>query len=179
MRVAAAGYGFGTRDDFPWPNAVRVWVGEEMDAPGGEDRVVLLECNLDDATGETLGYAMERLFATGALDVWYTPILMKKNRPGTAVSVLCSLDRAEELAAVLLRETPTLGMRWQQLARRTADRAEEIVRTEWGDVRVKVKLLGGQVSARSPEYEDCARIARERGIPLEEVVRMVLAHVAR
>lgn len=177
MRATAIGYGFGTREDFPWPNAVRVWVGEEIDAPGGEDRVVLLECNLDDATGETLGYAMERFFAAGALDVWYTPIQMKKNRPGVAVAVLASPDKAECIASALLRETPTLGLRWQELSRRTADRREEIVRTEWGDIRVKVKLLDGQVAAKSPEYEDCARIARERGRPLEEVVRMAIVRL--
>lgn len=177
MRVTAAGYGFGTRDDFPWPNAVRVWVGEEMDTVRGEDQVVLLECNLDDATGETLGHAMDRFFAAGALDVWYTPIQMKKNRPGITVSILSRPDQAEDLASALLRETPTLGLRWQELSRRTADRREEIVRTEWGDIRVKIKLLGGQVAAKSPEYEDCARIARERGITLEEVVRMAIVRL--
>lgn len=167
MRVRAVGYGFGEKE-FSWPNAVRAWLGEREEMPGREE-VVLLECNLDDATGELLGYVMERLFAAGALDVWFVPVQMKKNRPGTVLSALARPERADALASLILHETPTLGVRVRPVERLIADRAERVVETPWGPVRVKEKWLEGKRVSVSPEYEDCARIARERGIPLEEV----------
>ncbi len=173
MRIGRVGYGFGKYEGFPWPNAVRAWLGEARD--NAHERVVLLECNLDNVTGEALGYAMERLFADGALDVWFTPIQMKKNRPGVVLSVIAAPENAEALAQVVLRETPTLGLRWQEVERRTAERRMEMARTPWGDVRVKVKMLDGEIVLRRPEYEDCARIAREHHVPLEEVWRVALA----
>ncbi len=167
LRVRAVGYGFGEKE-FPWPNAVRAWLGELEETPGREG-VVLLECNLDDATGELMGYVMERLFAAGALDVWFVPVQMKKNRPGVVLSALARPERADTLASLILRETPTLGVRVRPAERFVAGRAERTVETPWGPVRVKEKWLGGERVAVSPEYEDCARIARERGVPLEEV----------
>lgn len=167
MRVRAVGYGFGEKE-FPWPNAVRAWLGELEERPGREE-VVLLECNLDDATGELLGYVMERLFAAGALDVWFVPVQMKKNRPGVILSTLARPERVDALLGLILRETPTLGVRVQPVERAVAERAERAVETPWGPVRVKEKWLDGERVSVSPEYEDCARIARERGIPLEEV----------
>ncbi len=172
MRVRAVGYGFGEKE-FPWPNAVRAWLGE-MEETAARETVYLLECNLDDATGEVLGYAMERLFAAGALDVWFTPVQMKKNRPGVVLSALARPERADALAAVILRETPTLGVRVRPVARVVADRREREVETPWGRVRVKEKWLDGRKVAASPEYEDCARIAREQGIPLQDVYAAVL-----
>ncbi|MGB9593050.1 MAG: LarC family nickel insertion protein, partial [Anaerolineae bacterium] len=172
LRLSRVGYGFGKYEGFPWPNAVRAWLGETR--VGDHERVVLLECNLDNVTGEALGYAMERLFAAGALDVWFTPIQMKKNRPGVILSAIAAPGEADQLAEVVLRETPTLGLRWLEAERRTAERHTETVRTPWGEVRVKVKVLDGEVILRRPEYEDCARIAREHGIPLEDVVRAAL-----
>ncbi len=173
LRLIRVGYGFGKNEGFPWPNAVRAWLGEAR--VDNHEQVVLLECNLDNATGEVLGHAMERLFAAGALDVWFTPIQMKKNRPGVVLSVIAAPNEADRLAEVVLRETPTLGLRWLDLERRTAERRTETVQTPWGEVRVKVKILDGGIVQRRPEYEDCARIARERGIPLEDVVQAVLA----
>ncbi|MBC7226821.1 MAG: nickel pincer cofactor biosynthesis protein LarC [Thermoflexales bacterium] len=167
MRVRAVGYGFGEKE-FPWPNAVRAWLGDAEETLV-QETVCLLECNLDDATGEMLGYAMERLFAAGALDVWFTPVQMKKNRPGVVLSALARPEQADALAAVILRETPTLGVRRRPVERVVAERREVSVETEWGPVRVKEKWLGGRKVAASPEYEDCARIARERGIPLQDV----------
>ncbi|HUV88326.1 MAG TPA: nickel pincer cofactor biosynthesis protein LarC [Anaerolineae bacterium] len=190
MRVRAIGYGFGQKE-FPWVNAVRVWLGEEaplpQSLPGGEgggdapqalhggeggrerDQVTLLECNLDDTTGETLGYAMERLFAAGALDVWFTPIQMKKDRPGVMLSVLVPPGRTATVAQVVLRETPTLGLRVLPIERMVAERHMREVETPWGKVQVKEKWLNGERAAVSPEYEDCARIAREHAIPLYQV----------
>lgn len=170
------GYGFGTRE-LPWPNAVRVWLGRAPDAPGEVegDTVILLECNLDDATGEALGYVMERLLAAGALDVWFTPIQMKKNRPAAKLSVLITPARAPEFGRLLLRETTTLGIRQVAMDRVKAHREHVVVETPWGNARVKVKRLGDEVVAASPEYEDCARLARQAGVPLAQIQAAALS----
>ncbi|MBN1956462.1 MAG: nickel pincer cofactor biosynthesis protein LarC [Anaerolineae bacterium] len=172
LRVRAVGYGFGQKE-FPWANAVRAWIGEAAPAGPERDQVVLLACNLDDATGEELGYAMERLLAAGALDVWCTSVQMKKGRPGILLAVLSPPEQAEALAGVMLRETPTLGVRFSTLERVKADRRGREVETPWGLVRVKEKWLNGECFALSPEYDDCARIAREQGLPLRTVVEAV------
>jgi hypothetical protein len=177
ISIEVVGYGFGTKR-LDWPNALRVWQGEALppsqappeSASGERDLVVELTCNLDDATGESLGYVMERLLATGALDVWFTPIQMKKNRPAIQVSVLARPGDADGLTALLLRETPTLGLRRQVATRAKAMREMRTVETPWGQVPVKVKMLAGRVVAASPEYDDCARLAAGAGIPLAEVM---------
>jgi uncharacterized protein (TIGR00299 family) protein len=171
MAVQAVGYGFGTKE-FDWPNALRVWLGESLSQPATElsDQVVELSCNLDDATGETLGYVLERLLAAGALDVWFTSIQMKKNRPATQVSVLTQPEDADRLSDILLEETPTLGVRQQLLSRHKANREIREVDTPWGIVRVKIKILQGNAVAASPEYDDCARLAAETGVPLAKVM---------
>ena len=189
MSLAAIGVGLGSKDPEQFPNVVRVWLGEmaESPAPLSPDSapgelveplakpqagIVLLETNLDDVTGEVLGYAQERLFAMGALDVWHTPIQMKKNRPGVILSAL--LPQTLESAAVelILRETPTLGVRSRPVQRYVAEREVVAMETGLGTVRVKVKSLAGEVVAAAPEYEDCRRIALETGQPLQEVYRM-------
>ncbi len=134
-------------------------------------RVTLLECNLDDMTGEALGYALERLLEAGALEAWFTPIYMKKNRPAVLLSALCRPEDAEGLTALLLRETSTLGVRRREVERTIADRQMVLVQTQWGPVWCKVKLLGGAVISIKPEHDDCARLARAEGIPLETVVQ--------
>jgi uncharacterized protein (TIGR00299 family) protein len=174
MRVRAIGYGFGQKE-FPWANAVRAWLGEVEDPTGqgglteGKDQVVLLECNLDDISGEVLGYAMEQLFAAGALDAWFTPIHMKKNRPATVLSILARPEQSDPIAQVALRETSTLGLRVSTVDRIVAERHTREVETPWGRVRIKEKWLAGERAAISPEYEDCARIARAQSIPLHQV----------
>ena len=132
--------------------------------------MLLLECNLDDMTGEALGFAIERILSAGALDAWFTPIYMKKNRPGVLLSVLCQPDDGEGLRALVLRETTTLGVRWSSSRRQIAERQTDQVRTRWGVVRRKLKILAGRVVSIKPEYEDCARLAREHQVPLESVV---------
>ena len=238
MRVRRVGYGYGTKE-LPWPNAVRVWLGEAyvlamsrphldsspdgMPAPGAptdagphahahphpdehahphphgqahppeqriaaarsaepdladadsapgvlQDEVVVLETNLDDASPELLGYTMERLFEAGALDVYFTPIQMKKNRPGTLLGVISPPERAGQLAALVLAETTTLGVRMHRATRLIAERRRVTVETPYGPVRVKQKLLGDRAIG-APEYEDCARLAREHGVPLADVYR--------
>jgi uncharacterized protein (TIGR00299 family) protein len=177
MRVHRVGYGFGTKE-FPWPNAVRLWLGESLDpaasAPKADllrDEVVVIETNLDDTSPEVLGYSMERLLGAGALDVYFTPIQMKKNRPGTLLGVIAPPDRVEALSELILSETTSLGVRTRRTDRLIAERREDQVETPLGPVRVKLKRLGDRWIA-APEYEDCARLARERGVPLAEVYRL-------
>lgn len=171
MRIRAVGYGFGTKE-LPWANALRLWVGEPAEAGSGPEVTSIIEANLDDTTPEVLGYSMERLFAAGALDVYFTPIQMKKNRPATMLSVICPVSQEQALASAVLRETTTLGVRISRTSRITAERHQETVDTPFGSARVKVKTFEGAVSC-SPEYEDCARIARERGLPLTQVMQAV------
>jgi len=167
MAVSAVGYGFGARQ-VPPLNAVRLWLGE-LAEPVLQDEAVLLETNLDNATGEALGYVLGRLLEAGALDAWCTPIYMKKNRPGVLLSALAAPAQAHELALLILRETPTLGVRRQLVQRSIAGRSVATVETPWGAVRVKVKLLGGEEVTAAPEYDDCARLAREAGVPWQGV----------
>lgn len=169
MSVHRVGYGFGDRE-LPWTNAVRVVLGEPLLEIAERDEVVLLECNLDDTTGQVLGYTMERCLVAGALDVWFTPIQMKKNRPGILLSALATPERVGAVAEIILQETTTLGLRQTRLQRHVAWRtSDQTVETPWGPVRIKVKYLAGQPVSASPEYEDCARLARESGEPLMRV----------
>jgi len=133
------------------------------------DQVLLLECNLDDMTGEELGFAIERVLSAGALDAWFTPIYMKKSRPGVLLSALCRPEDGPRLRDLLLQETTTLGVRWSSLRRQIAGRQIDQVHTRWGLVRRKLKLLDGRVVSVKPEYEDCARLAREHGVPLQSI----------
>ncbi|MCU0494380.1 MAG: LarC family nickel insertion protein [Chloroflexaceae bacterium] len=137
--------------------------------------MVELRCNLDDVTGETIAYAIERLLAAGALDAWAAPLTMKKGRPALQLACLARPADVEALARLILRETPTLGVRWQTMERLAADRATVEVATPWGQVRLKQKLLDGAVVASSPEYDDCAALARAHGVPLAEVYAAALA----
>jgi uncharacterized protein (TIGR00299 family) protein len=169
LAVQRVGYGFGRRQ-LPWANCLRVCLGEPVEAAGvGQDEVMVLETNLDNLSGEILGHLMDRLFAAGALDVTYTPMQMKKNRPATQVSVIAPFDLADRLALLLLRETTTLGVRMSRWQRVKAEREQETVETPLGAVRVKVKQIDGEVVGVSPEYEDCARLAQAQGLPLQEV----------
>ena len=172
MSMQAQGYGLGTRDPDEYPNVLGLWVGEvaEGQRQGG---LSLLETNLDDSTGEVLGYVQERLFELGARDVWFTPIQMKKNRPAT---MLCALvdERTERLAAdLIMRETTTLGVRVRPIERYETEREVRDVETQLGTAAVKLKIISGRTVTVSPEYEDCRRIASETGIPLNEVFRTV------
>ena len=172
MTMQAQGYGLGTRDPDEYPNVLGLWIGDiAEDEKRGN--LSLLETNLDDSTGEVLGYVQERLFEIGARDVWFTPIQMKKNRPAT---MLCAIvdERTERQAAdVIMRETTTLGVRVRPVERYEAMREIRTVETRLGPAAVKLKVLDGVVLGVSPEYEDCRRIAAETGLPLNEVFRTV------
>jgi uncharacterized protein (DUF111 family) len=130
--------------------------------------VVEVQTNLDDATPEELGFAMERLLEAGALDVAFSPLQMKKNRPGVLVRVLARPEDGERLARLVLEHTSALGVRLQTIERLIARRSERTVLTPWGEVRVKVNHLGER-ELIAPEYEDCARLARAASVPLREV----------
>jgi uncharacterized protein (TIGR00299 family) protein len=185
LTIERVGYGFG-RKQLPWANCLRLCLGEPVELAGAardgaahdgmaRDEVVVIATNLDNMSGEMLGGLMERLFAAGAVDVTYTPMQMKKNRPATQVSVIAPLDLAEQLALLLLRETTTLGVRMSRWQRLKAEWRQEEVETPLGRVRVKLKQLGGQVHSVSPEYEECARLAQALGLPLQEVYARLAA----
>lgn len=169
LRPAAVGYGFGKRL-MPWPNALRaVLLDTAALAPGGSDTVVELECNVDDMPGEQLAFALERALQAGALDAWWTPIGMKKGRPAVTLTVLAEPGSAERMARVLLTETSTLGVRYSERQRWKSDRDVRTVQTEFGPVRVKLKILDGRGVAAAPEYDDCARLAQQHAVPLDRV----------
>lgn len=165
IRVLSQGFGAGEKDFPGQANVLRVLIGERTDAPESTS-VTVLEANIDDSTPQVLGYAMERLFDAGALDVTLTPIFMKKNRPATLVAVIAPPELTERLAAVLFAETTTLGLRVIQAERRVLTRNIATVDTRYGAVRVKY-TDGGSFAA---EYEDCRRAASEHGVPLRNVI---------
>lgn len=128
-----------------------------------------LRCNLDDATGELVAYTIEQLLTAGALDAWATPLVMKKGRPAVQLSCLALPADTKRLAALILRETPTLGVRWSPARRSITERQVITVETPWGAVRLKQKLLGGKVVSNAPEYDDCAALAQRHAVPLTQV----------
>ena len=176
MTITRIGVGLGGKDPEGFPNVVRIWLGQMVQQPAArrQSQVVLLETNLDDATGEVLGYAQEMLFNLGALDVWHTPIQMKKNRPGVLLAALVPQDLESAAVELILRETPTLGVRTRPVERYVAGREAAEIDTDLGAVRVKVKSLSGRPISVSPEFEDCRRIARETGLPFQEVFQRAM-----
>ena len=175
LRLERVGYGFGQKT-LPWANVLRLWIGEidEADDSDSEDTIEVIEANLDDELPEILGATIETLLTAGALDVFFTPIQMKKNRPAVKLTVLAHPERAAQLAAVVMRETSTLGVRTYRSKRLKCRRWQQHVVTPWGNVLVKVKEFAGERRA-SPEYEDCLRVARTTGVPLTDVYRLVNA----
>jgi uncharacterized protein (TIGR00299 family) protein len=180
--ATAVGYGFGRRE-LPWPNALRVWLGDLADTDDGDGGVLLLETNLDDLNPQFYELLVERLFAEGALDVWLTPIQMKKGRPGTMVSILCPASRRQAVERTMIENSSTLGVRAIPVERTKAARRIETVTTRWGDVRLKLRGWRGRVIDVAPEYDDCLAIARRHDVPIREVWheahRLGEAHVGR
>ncbi|MCE5236331.1 MAG: nickel pincer cofactor biosynthesis protein LarC [Eubacteriales bacterium] len=168
MRVEKVGYGMGKKD-FEAANCVRAMLGETEE---NGDTALELCCNLDDMTPEAVGFAMERLLAFGALDVYTVPVGMKKSRPGVMLCCLCHAEKREEMVKLLFRHTTTLGVRVCAYERHTLSRAERVAETGLGPVRVK-EASGYGVRREKPEYEDLAKIAREKGISLAEAAEMV------
>ncbi|MCE2448767.1 MAG: nickel pincer cofactor biosynthesis protein LarC [Candidatus Latescibacteria bacterium] len=161
----AVGYGAGRRDLEDIPNLLRLRLGERVPA---SERVLLIEANIDDMNPEVYGYLFDRLLAQGACDVYATPVLMKKGRPGNVLSVLAPVGRLDELAAIVLQETTTIGLRYYGVERRVLKRQVRAVATPYGEVNVKFSYLDGRRRA-APEYEDCARLAQQHQVPLLSV----------
>lgn len=175
--VEHIGYGAGEKE-FDHPNVLRALLitppernnkTNNTTAQRERESVIVLEAQLDDMTGEGLGYAMERLFSAGAFDVFYTPVYMKKNRPGTLITILTSLELADQCESVLLTETSTLGVRRSVWTRNILERRFVVADTPYGQIQVKQAFMGGDKLHQAPEYEDVARAAREHQVPFQEV----------
>ena len=174
MKTAAIGYGMGSKD-FERLNCIRAFLGE---TEGKREEIVRLECNLDDMTGEALGFATEVLFANGARDVFTTPIGMKKSRPGVMLSVICLPEDADRLAALMLKHTTTLGVRRQDCSRYLLERTVETVETIYGPLRVKRASGQGIVKAK-PEYDDAAAAAMRHNVSLHQVMTAAMEAAAQ
>ena len=168
MRVERIGYGAGYRNPAGRPNVLRALVGEGAETVDIE-RVVVLECQIDDMNPQLYGALMDRLAAAGALDVFHAPIQMKKNRPGTLVTVVAPPGRREALADVLFRESTTIGLRVTETERERLDREAVAVETPIGAIRIKVARRGGAIRNAAPEFEDCARLAAKQGLSIKDV----------
>lgn len=174
MKPEKSGYGAGSRDFKGVPNVVRLTIGEaaQLDAlPARMEEITILEANVDDMTPQIFGYVMERALALGALDVFGTAVQMKKNRPGMLLTVLCPPEKKLALTRLIFAETTTLGIRVRQESRAVLARRHVHVRTQWGEVRMKLANLNGSVSNYAPEYEDCRRIAEAQQVPLKTVMQ--------
>jgi uncharacterized protein (TIGR00299 family) protein len=189
MKIEKVGYGAGAREFSDHPNVLRISIGEAAAAapvnPSQiarsastaaaddriDDRIMVLEANLDDLSPQVLGYAMERLLAEGALDVFSVPVQMKKSRPGALLTVLAKIEDANRLTKTIFAETTTLGVRRREEQRQTLARRWENVNTTWGPVRIKVASMNGTISNYAPEYEDCRALAEAHHVPLKEVLR--------
>jgi uncharacterized protein (TIGR00299 family) protein len=170
MVIEKVGYGAGAREGKRVPNVLRLILGQPAGAGTAEADVVwLLEANVDDASGETLGAATQALFEAGALDVWLTAATMKKGRPGVVLACLAAEGLVAAVEEAIFRETPTFGVRRSAVERTKLAREHATVQTAFGPVRVKVGRRGGRVVTASPEYEDCRRLAAERGVGFREV----------
>jgi len=172
MTIRTIGVGAGTKDFPEQPNVLRVFVGETADQ-AGSDVVWILETNLDDVSGEIIGFTQERLFHAGALDAYGIPMQMKKGRPGVLLGVIAPVGRLAELESVIFEQTGSLGIRRYQAHRTKLQREAITINTQWGPVRAKRAWRTDGIEIVSPEYEDCARIARENNIALRDVYQMV------
>jgi hypothetical protein len=180
MSVESIGYGAGSRNPSGHPNVLRLSIGEVVEATKPADiesgqEVTVLETTIDDLSPQVMGYVTERLLAEGALDVFLLPAQMKKNRPGSLLTVLCEEDKAAVMRSILFRETSTIGIRSRRERRDCLERTLVPAQTQWGLVRVKESRLNGTVTNFAPEYEDCRRIAESHSVPLKQVQQETIA----
>jgi len=166
------GVGAGDADPENWPNVLRIMIGEASQEMQNET-ITVIETNIDDMNPQVYEYVMEMLFDHGALDVFLTPVIMKKSRPGTLLSVLCSSNRKNELIDIILKETTTIGVRFSEAGRVTMKREMQHMQTRYGKVRIKVSSFGDSISRVIPEYEDCRRLSQNANIPLSEIMKEV------
>jgi uncharacterized protein (TIGR00299 family) protein len=179
LTLEGSGYGLGRREVHDRPNALRLLRGRPLKAAGisnshGEAEVMVVECEVDNLPGEGFGFLMERLLDAGALDVYFTSVQMKKNRPGSLVTVICRRSLLEELASLLLTDSGSLGCRFHAAGRFEAERDTTEVETRFGTVRVKRGHLSGKPLSAAPEFEDCRRLALAHGVPWRDVWRAAL-----
>ncbi|HYQ47585.1 MAG TPA: nickel pincer cofactor biosynthesis protein LarC [Thermodesulfovibrionales bacterium] len=170
----AIGLGAGEADPDGWPNVLRIMVGEAY-GDVTEEAVTVMETNIDDMNPQVYEYVMEKLFDRGALDVFLTPVIMKKSRPGVLLSVLCRADRKNELMDIIFRETTTIGVRFHDAGRVSMRREIKEVRTRYGKARIKISSFGGGGCRCMPEYDDCKRLAAESKVPLTDVMKEAAA----
>ncbi len=176
MTVSAIGYGAGTADLEGQPNVLRIMVGEaaEKIVPGYDEEIAVIEANLDDMNPQIYGYVLEKVLAAGALDVYTTPVQMKKNRPGTLLTILCRPSDTNALMSLIFAETTTFGVRTYPAQRRVLPRESVSVSTSYGDVRVKLSRVNGRILHVAPEYDDCRKLAAEKNVPLQQVISEAL-----
>jgi uncharacterized protein (TIGR00299 family) protein len=172
MSVSAIGYGAGTADLEGQPNVLRIMIGEVAEKPvaGFDEEIAVIEANLDDMNPQIYGYFLEKALGAGALDVYTTPVQMKKNRPGTLLTVLCKPQDTNTLMSLIFAETTTFGARTYRAQRRVLPREWVSVATEYGDVRIKVSRVNGRILHVAPEYDDCRKLAVEKNVPLQKVI---------
>jgi uncharacterized protein (TIGR00299 family) protein len=169
MKLESSGYGAGTRVYEKFPNCLRVLIGEDAETTGPNERLWMIETNIDDLSPQIFGHVMDRAFQLGALDCYFTPIQMKKNRPGVLLSVLCRDSDRDGLSAMIFAETTTLGLRSYSVERRALERDTMRVETRYGPIDVKVARLNGNVVNRMPEYEQCREAAVLANVALQVV----------
>ena len=173
MRIDRVGYGAGDKDFKRHPNVFRLLVGETATDAVAEP-IVAVECEIDDMNPQLFGPLMDRLYAAGALDVFYAPVQMKKNRPGTLVTVIARPERRDAISGVLFVETTTIGVRYREMLRESLEREIQAVDTAAGRIRFKIARRAGQVVNAAPEFEDCVQAAAEKGLPVKEVQALAL-----
>ena len=174
MAIERIGYGAGDRDPKGTPNVLRVFSGTRADDPAAQ-RIVKLECEVDDMNPQLCGHLMSALLAAGAYDAYFTPVQMKKNRPGTLVTVIAPPESRERLTELLFRESTSIGVRYQEMARACLERAIEQVDTPYGAIRIKVARRDGRVLNAAPEFDDCVRAAQEHGASVKDVQAAAIA----
>ena len=176
MTVSAIGYGAGTADLEGQPNVLRIMIGEsaEKAVAGYDEEISVIEANLDDMNPQIYGYFLERALSAGALDVYTTPVQMKKNRPGTLLTVLCKPQDTNALTSMIFAETTTFGVRTTSAKRRILPREHVNVSTTFGDVRIKLSRVNGRILHVSPEFDDCRKLAVEKNVPLQQVINEAL-----
>ena len=169
MKAEQTGYGAGAREYEKFPNALRIIVGETATPSYSEEHLLMIETNIDDASPQIIGHVMDRAFALGARDCYFTAVQMKKNRPGVLLSLLCDPELKEAVMEMLFNETPTLGVRSYEVDRRALERRIVTVQTSYGPIDVKVGHLNGRVVNAMPEFEQCRAAASKAGVALKEV----------
>ena len=170
LTVEAVGYGAGTRDLPGTPNILRCFLGQTADSAEGDETVLQVETTIDDMSPQLYETLIERVFDAGALDVFLQPVIMKRGRPGVVVTALCAPERVGDLSRALFEESTTIGVRWSEWRRTRLQREMVEVTTAYGTIPFKVSRLGGRIVTVTPEFADVARIAREKSLPVREVL---------